>query len=169
MLSLDDNSTFAATLNSCFAILFLIVEMMCIVFLAAKIKEKDSKIEFHSKSKVYPLYLIVAYLVNSIITSSTFFESPYSLYFSLVASIVPFILVLKFKPHGPFLTLNTITALLCQLLPIIALIIFILSPNITGSMVSIAVLILLILILGSEVLSVIRLISKVREEILKKK
>lgn len=132
MMSLEANPTFAAPLNSCIASLFFIIEMMCIVFLVAKINEKDSKIEFHSKSKTYPVYLIVAYLVNSVIVSSTFFDSPYSLYFSLVASFAPIILVLKFKPHERILTLNTITSLLCQLLPIVAIIILILSPKITG-------------------------------------
>jgi hypothetical protein len=85
MLTLDSNVFLPKALNASAAALFFILEMMCIVFLVMKLNEKDGcKVEFHSRSKEYPIYLIVSYTICTIVLSSSFFDSA-SLYLLLAA------------------------------------------------------------------------------------
>jgi hypothetical protein len=170
MLSIPASTTFPGSLNVGAGVFFFLLSMMCIIFLASKISDKENRVTFHTKSRKYPVALISIYAVQTAVISSSFYDSPTSLYFSLLLSAAPIILIIKKQPHGVFVGLHNLTALFCQLLPPLTMIVFLMSPSLSeGSTSTVFAFAILVAALTGEGLSILRLVLVVREEFLRRK
>jgi hypothetical protein len=164
------SSRFPMGANMGAGVVFFVMAMMCVALLAGKVYDKDYRVSFHTKSRKYPVYLIALYMLETVVISSFFFDTPAAIYLAIAASALPALLVLKKQPHGTLLSLHGLTAFFCQLLPPLTLVLLLLSSSLgDGATASLLALSILAAGLLAEGLSVVRLVLHLRADYLKRK
>jgi hypothetical protein len=169
MQGLTASGSFPVGANIGAGAFFLVSSMLCVVVLGGKVYDKENRVTFHTKSRKYPVYLVAFYGAQAALIGSSFY-SPVAIYPALALSALPVLLFFRKQPHGSILSLHSLTALYCQLLPGLTLTLLLLSSSLgEGTTASILAMSILAAGLIGEGLSVVRLVLHLREDYLRRK
>lgn len=159
----SEGGKFSSTASVAAAGAMMALALAGLVFIALKIKERDKKVTFRSKSWYYPVFYISTQVGAVLLIIASFYASTAGIFTVVIPQLFALYWLFRLNPHGKLKTFQSIVALLCQIVALLSTMLFIMAKYITDPMIStVAAFMILILYTVAEALSIARLVRKYR-------